>query len=104
MTRPPKDTVTSCSEGVTVIGWSGPGTRTCLSVIPGQPPRRPVDSGWSWHDPAMPPRTPAVRGLLAVLAALVLGLSALSLTTLGQSASAADPPWGLIRPGTDQVE
>jgi hypothetical protein len=49
----------------------------------------------------MPPRTPVVRALLAILAALAL---ALTTVTLGQTASATAPPSWVVRPGTNQVE
>jgi predicted acyl esterase len=49
----------------------------------------------------MPRRTPRVRALLAVLAALAL---ALTTQTLVQTASATTPPSWLLRPGTNQVE
>jgi uncharacterized protein len=49
----------------------------------------------------MPPRTALVRVLLAVLAALALALTTL---TLGQTASATAPPSWVLRPGTNQVE
>src|SRR4029078_3052192 len=50
---------------------------------------------------SMPPRTPVVRALLAILAALAL---ALTTVTLGQTPSAPAPPSWVVRPGTNQVE
>ena len=46
-------------------------------------------------------RTPRLRGLLSVLAALALALTTVAVR---QTASAAPPPWTLLRPGTNQVE
>ncbi|MGC4110760.1 MAG: CocE/NonD family hydrolase [Nocardioides sp.] len=46
-------------------------------------------------------RTPLVRGLLAGLVALALTLATLAVS---RPASAVSPPWGLLRPGTNQVE
>lgn len=51
--------------------------------------------------PTMPPRSPLARGLFAVLVTLALALATLA---VGQTASAVPPPWGLLRPGTNQVE
>ena len=44
MVRPPRRTVTVASAGATVIGWSGPGTRTRFSVMVGQPRPSAADS------------------------------------------------------------
>lgn len=49
----------------------------------------------------MPPRTSLTRALFAVVATLALTLATLA---VGQTASAVPPPWGLLRPGTNQVE
>src|SRR4051794_41712523 len=65
MTRSPSRTVTVAWAGLTVIGWSGPGIRTCFSVIQPQPAFGRDDSRLrgiydgsvrgrgpsAWHDP-----------------------------------------------------
>src|SRR5690348_10201101 len=72
MTRSPKRTVTVASEGVTVIGWSGPGTRTCFSVMQGKPASAYVDSLGGGASSAISPRGGPGLPTLAVL--LVLGM------------------------------
>ena len=97
-----------------VIGWSGPGTRTCFSVIPGQPAgpgtrfpdlRRPARARRerAWHDPDHAPSTSAAaRALLAVLVALALALTTQSLHPDGVREPRRRP--STLRPGTNQVE